>query len=206
MVSIRAWLHTNWFYAGLTAGLFLFAIAPLLSGTWSLALILVFLQLPVYMVHQIEEHNHDRFRRFVNGHVAGGLDALTPDAILVTNIGGVWLVDMASLYLARFVDPGLGLIAVYLAIFNALLHIVGALVLRAYNPGLVSAVLLLLPAGCAGWWILYRSGACSAADTAVGIGVAIAVHVAIIGWIRYRIGRLKRLAGERGSTAAGAVS
>ncbi len=192
--SIRAWLHGNWFYAGLAAALFLFAIAPLLRNTWTPALILVFLQLPIYMLHQVEEHVHDRFRRFLNLRLAGGRDALTPDAVLVINIGGVWLVDLAALYLARFVHPGLGLIAVFLPIVNGVVHVLAVLVFRVYNPGLVTAVVLLLPAGCAAWWMLSDTGECTVFDYALGVGTAIAIHAAIILWVRYRIVRLEHSA------------
>lgn len=119
---VHAWLALNWLYAGLVAALFLFVLIPLLWGSWSAVLLLIFLQLPIYMLHQVEEHFHDRFRRYVNEDVEGVADALTTNAILVTNIGGVWIVDLIALYLAYFVRPGLGLIATDLAILNAVIH------------------------------------------------------------------------------------
>jgi hypothetical protein len=57
------------------------------------------------------------------------------------------LVDLISLYLSFFVNPGFGLIAVYLAVVNAVVHLVAAVALRAYNPGLWTAILLFLPLG-----------------------------------------------------------
>src|SRR5690349_15087067 len=100
------WFAANWMYAGLIAGLFLFAVVPLAAGVWPLAFVLVYLQLPIYMVHQVEEHAGDRFRQFVNDRMAGGRNVLTTPAVIVINIGLVWLVDLAALYLARFVAPG----------------------------------------------------------------------------------------------------
>ena len=104
---IRAWIVSNWMYAGLVAALFLLAVAPLLAGAWSLALLLVYLHGPAYMLHQVEEHAGDRFRRFVNLHVGHGRKALTTTAIVWINLPGVWGVNLAALYLARFVDVGL---------------------------------------------------------------------------------------------------
>jgi hypothetical protein len=187
---IRRWLYTNWFYAGLTASLFLFAMAPLLWNVRSRSLLLVFLQLPIYMLHQVEEHYHDRFRLFFNEQFAAGRNALTPEAVLVSNLGGVWGVDLTALYLAHFVDPGLGLIAMYLAIVNAFAHIATAVLFRAYNPGLVTAILLLLPAGSAGWWILARDAQCMVYDHVWGIGIAVLIHIAIVLYVRRRINQL----------------
>ena len=98
-------------YAGVVAGLFLLAIVPVFAGAWSLPLLLVFLQFPLYMVHQLEEHAGDRFRTFINTRMAGVPDALTTEAVVVINVPLVWGVDLVVLYLARFVDLGFGLIA-----------------------------------------------------------------------------------------------
>ena len=70
--SIRAWIFSNWMYAGLVAGIFLLVLVPLLTGIWTLALLLVYLHGPVYMLHQVEEHAADRFRHFVNLHIGHG--------------------------------------------------------------------------------------------------------------------------------------
>jgi hypothetical protein len=184
--TMQLWVYANWPYAGLAAALFLLAILPLLWNSWNAALLIVFLQLPIYMFHQVEEHYHDRFRLFVNEHMAGGRNALTTGAVVVINVGGVWAVDLIALYLARFVRPGLGLIAMYLAIVNAIAHIGGAIVLRVYNPGLVTAILFLLPAGSLGWWMLVHDRQCSPFDHAWGLGIAIVIHAAIILLVRFR--------------------
>jgi hypothetical protein len=189
---LRAWLYANWFYAGLTASLFLFAMTPLLWNSWSRTLFLVFIQLPVYMIHQVEEHHHDRFRRDLNERLAGGRDALTREAVLIINLGGVWAVDLTALYLAWFVHPGLGLITVYLALVNSIVHVAAAVFFRAYNPGLVSAFFLLLPAGEAGWWVLVRDGQCTLFDQALGLAVAITIHAMIVLFFHHRIGRLRQ--------------
>jgi len=44
------WFLHNWMYAGFLAGLFLLAIAPVLAAPVGLPLLLVYLQLPVYML------------------------------------------------------------------------------------------------------------------------------------------------------------
>ena len=60
------WFLHNWMYAGFLAGLFLLAVAPVFAAAVGLPLLLVYLQLPVYMLHQLEEvvalvgHGHRR--------------------------------------------------------------------------------------------------------------------------------------------------
>jgi hypothetical protein len=176
----RDWFFRNWMNAGFVTGLFLLAIAPLLAGIWDLPFLLVYLLLPAYMVHQLEEHYDDRFRTFVNAHLAGGRDALTTEAVVVINVPLVWGVDLAAIYLARFIDLGLGLIAVYLTLVNAVVHVVGGVVLRSYDPGLVTAIILFLPLGV---WALVAIAEQPGVTPVEHIGalvLAILVHIAIV--------------------------
>jgi Protein of unknown function with HXXEE motif len=173
------WVKHNWMYAGVVAGFFLFAMVPLFAADWSLPLLLVFLQLPLYMMHQLEEHAGDRFRTYVNTRVAQVADALTTDAVVVINLPLVWGVDLVVLYLARFAALGFGLIAVYLTVVNALLHVVMAIRFRGYNPGLATAVVLFLPFGIWGLVVLSQSPGVGLGDHILGLGLAVLVHVAI---------------------------
>jgi hypothetical protein len=180
------WFERYWMYTGVVAGLFLLALIPLLIGGWSLALLLVYLQLPIYLFHQLEEHYDDRFRRFVNDHIAGGLPALTTPAVVVINVPGVWGVNLIALYLAYFVDLGLGLIAVYLTLVNAVAHVVSGLVLRIYNPGLVTALLLFLPVGTWALVAVARASGVTAMHHIIGLAVAVLIHVAIVVHVKQR--------------------
>jgi len=204
----KDWFLHNWMYAGIVAGVFLLAVVPLLAGPWSPALVLVYLLLPVYMVHQLEEHHDDRFRRWVNEVMFGGREVLTTlrrwvnevmfggrevlttPAVVVINVVGVWMVDLAVVYLAAFVDIGLGLIAVYLTLVNGVTHIVAAVVKRGYNPGLVTSVVLFLPVGA---WALAAVSAVPGvdlADQAIGLGAALLIHAAIVVHVKRRAAAL----------------
>jgi Protein of unknown function with HXXEE motif len=158
----------------------LLLLLPLWAFETGIVLALVYLQLPLYMLHQLEEHAGDRFRRFVNDRIAGGRDALTPMATLVINVVGVWLVDLISLYLAFFVNPGFGLIAVYLA----------TIILRAYNPGLWTAILLFLPLGAWSLYVLTSAGA-GLGEHVLGLIVAVTIHVMILAHVRRRVSRMQ---------------
>jgi hypothetical protein len=187
-------LFTYWVYGGFLAGIMILALMPLLAASWSPAFTAIFLLLPVYMLHQYEEHDADRFRLYVNRMIGRGAEVLTPAAVFVINIGAVWLLDVIVIYLAWRVDLGLGLIAVYLMLVNAAVHIVGALRSRSYNPGLVTAIVLFLPVSGYALWRIEASGAATAADHAVGLLVGIAAHVLIVVYAVHRRSALLRQA------------
>lgn len=172
-------LVINWVYGGFLAGLLLLLLAPLLVQGWPPVLAATFFCLPAYMLHQYEEHDNDRFRIFMNRILAGGRDALTLPAVFIINVPGVWGVIALSLWLAARVSPGLALIAVYLPLLNAIIHIGHAAIARSYNPGLVSAIVLFLPV--CGWCLMtvQRSGYGTLAMHAVGLGSALAIHLVI---------------------------
>ncbi|HVZ84990.1 MAG TPA: HXXEE domain-containing protein [Terracidiphilus sp.] len=174
-----------WVYGGALCGLLLAAITPVLARGWPLGLLAVWLQLPLYMLHQYEEHDDNRFAEFVNRHMAHGRRALTPASVFLINVPGVWGVVAVSWMLAATVRPGLGLIAIDLTLVNALAHIGGLIMLRVYNPGVITAVIGFIPIG--GWalWCVQRTRP-SLADHALGIGIALAIHIAIVIFVRRR--------------------
>jgi len=134
------------------------------------------------MLHQYEEHGGDRFRLYINRKIGNDAEVLTPAAVFVINIGAVWLLDVVVFYLAWTVDLGFGLIVVYLMLINAIVHIVGAVRSRSYNPGLVTAVVLFLPFSSYAWWQIQISGTPTATDHIVGLSIGIAVHAIIVGY------------------------
>ncbi len=172
-------LVTNWVYGGFFAGLLLLLLSPLFIHEWPGALAAVFFCLPAYMLHQYEEHDNDRFRIFMNHILAGENDVLTLPAVFIINVPAVWGVIALSLWLAARVNPGLALIAVYLPLLNAAIHIAHAIIMRSYNPGLVSAIVLFLPV--CGWCLrtVQRSGYGTPIMHAIGAGSALAIHLVI---------------------------
>lgn len=186
------WFYRRW--VALTLGLGVLSLlllpVPIDRLHWNTFLVLVYLETPIYMLHQVEEHTGDRFRTFVNRQIYGGVEALTPTAVLVVNIPGVWGVTLLSLWLATCVAAGWGLIGLYLVAVNGVVHLVGAIVFRKYNPGLWTALLLFLPLSAVTFW---KSAATQATwiQHAVGLGVAIAIHVALVVYTRARATQLR---------------
>ena len=177
-------LITQWVYGGSLAGVLLLLLFPLVARPWPAALALVFLHLPMYMLHQYEEHDNDRFRLFFNKTIGGGREVLSPLAVFVINVPGVWGVIVLSTYLASTVSIGLGLIAVYLAVVNGLVHIAQAVRFKSYNPGLFTGIVLFLPVGACTIWQIQLAGGGRLSSHAIGLGAAIGIHGAIIAYAR----------------------
>jgi len=190
-------LISYWVYGGVLAGILLLLLAPLLLAHWSIPLIATFLHLPAYMIHQYEEHDQDRFRLFFNETIGRGHDVLSPLAVFITNVPGVWGVITLSLYGAIQLNPGWALISVYLVLVNAFVHIVHAAVFRRYNPGLGTALIIFLPLGGVTLRLLQQAGAASPWFHALGFLTAVMIHAAILLHVRRKLAALQRREASR---------
>ncbi|HEY3743433.1 MAG TPA: HXXEE domain-containing protein [Bryobacteraceae bacterium] len=192
MKAVIAWLVRYWVQAALTMGVVFTLLTPLIYATWSLPLFAIFIQLPTYLLHQVEEHTDDRFRIFVNRKVFGAVEALTPASIVWINLPGVWGVNIACLYAAHFAGIGWGLTGIYLTLVNAVVHVLAGIAQRAYNPGLWTGVILFLPVGGWAWMVLNAEPGVTRIHHLVGLTLAVLIHVAIVAYAKTRSLRLAR--------------
>jgi hypothetical protein len=108
--------------------------------------------LPVYMLHQFEEHGVDLLgRRYaflaaLCRTTGFTLEDCPADAwfILAVNVGAVWLGGALAIAFRRR-NTLVGACAFGIPLVNAFIHIAQAIAFRGYNPGLLSAVVLFLP-------------------------------------------------------------
>jgi hypothetical protein len=196
---IKSWLEAHWVAGALFMSLALLLLVPVGIAGEGQALLLIFLASPVYMLHQIEEHAGDRFRTYINRTVFGGVQALSVSDVLWINLPGVWGLNFAALYNARFIDVGWGVAAGYLILVNGIAHIGMAARFRGYNPGLATGVLMFVPFGLATVLLVPAT----AVQHAFGLAIAIAIHAAIA--IRANTNAMAaRRANGAGLSAAGA--
>jgi hypothetical protein len=189
MTTLKAWLADRWVAAsGFMAGALL-ALVPLFGTALALPLLLIFLCSPAYMIHQVEEHTHDRFRSFFNQRIFGGRNALTVADVLVVNLPLVWGLNLAALYAALLWGDGYGLVAPYALLVNAFVHIAAAIRLRIYNPGLVTAVVLFIPLGLATVYFIGREPGVGIVFHLAALAIAVLLHVAIVAWVLFRLRR-----------------
>ncbi|MEM6462045.1 MAG: HXXEE domain-containing protein [Pseudomonadota bacterium] len=160
-------LFQNWVYATPPIALLLLGLYPFVGSGIALP---VFLALPIYMLHQYEEHDQNRFAEFLNGTMGPNAKGLSAMDIWIINVIFVWFLLLVVFYLASF-SPSWGVLAAYLLAINGFVHIVWAAVFRKYNPGLWTAIALFLPLAI---WIFVTVPA------SIGIHVASAVLVILL--------------------------
>lgn len=192
LVGLRDWLARHWVAGAGFMAAALIAATPLLAALAPLPLLLIFLHSPGYMIHQVEEHTGDRFRRFANARVFDGREGLTTPAVLVINVGAVWFLNLAALYAALAWGAGYGLVAPYAMLVNALTHVGARVRLGVYNPGLATAVVLFLPLSLATLFVIGTQPEVGWRFHAAGLAGAVLLHLAIVAHVALRLRRLAR--------------
>lgn len=134
-------LYQNWAYATPPVALLLIGLYPFIGLAIELS---VFASLPIYMFHQYEEHDDNRFALFLNGMMGSEKRGLSARDVWIINVIFVWFFLLAVFYLSS-IDAQWGVVAAYLLAINSVVHILWALKFRSYNPGLWTSVLLFIP-------------------------------------------------------------
>lgn len=147
------------------------------------------LMLPLYMVHQFEEHGidllgrHYHFIEEICGVVARDPDPCPADPpfILAVNCGGgVWIPGVLAIAFRR-TRPLVGACALGIPAVNAVAHLGQVVVLGRYNSGAVTAALLFVP-GCGfALWQLRRIGVLSGARPLRVLATGGILHALLIG-------------------------
>ena len=86
---------------------------PIFLTANNMSLILLYTLLPVYMIHQYEEHAHGRFVEFFNSTIGRGQTVLTRVSAFWLNILEVWLLFLVSFYLAKYLAVGFAFVPIY---------------------------------------------------------------------------------------------
>ena len=168
-------LATNWVYGAALFAPILLLLTPFVAHD-STDGQFVWAALGLYLLHQYEEHDSDRFRVFVNAYIAKNRRGLSRSDVLWINVLGVWVVLALTFALTLRVDSGWAALALYLLGINAVVHLAQAIALRRYNPGLVTAVILFLPMA----FVIGRTLDASLGQHLVSAGLVILLHAAII--------------------------
>jgi hypothetical protein len=144
-----SWFVDNYGWARMSLPFAVLALCslPTFLTANNLSLILLYTLLPVYMIHQYEEHAPGRFVDFFNPTIGKEYDVLTKASAFWINILEVWVLFVVSFYLAKYVAIGIALVPVYATVFNGFTHAIASIVLRRYNPGLYTALVCFVPWG-----------------------------------------------------------
>lgn len=179
-----SWLIANW-----PKSTIFLAIYTAILLTWYLmptdfALYLIWIQVPVYFLHQFEEYVFPGgFMAFFNTRVLGSdrpdfpLDAV---ASFYINIPIIFVAFPLSALLAGRFGIAIGLWTAYFSVINAASH-VGMFFKLGYNPGLFFSVVLNIPVGlyATGYFIVHDtvSWQAHAMSLLIGLGVQGALMV-----------------------------
>lgn len=162
------WLYRHWMWLGLLG---LFPLCTALATQPRQPLLLIALG---YLLHQFEEHGIDATGQvYALAPLMEARSGLTflPSLIYQANASFLWPLITAALLMGTTSMPAQILAGI--ALMNGIAHILAAFMLGSYNPGLASALLILLPAAV-WYWRTVKD-----ASLPLGLGIALGVHVAI---------------------------
>jgi hypothetical protein len=130
-------------------------------------------------------------RRFLQLGDSKEYNVLTKVSAFCINILEVWVLFIVSFYLAKYVAIGVAFVPVCGTIFNGFTHAIASIVLRRYNPGLYTALVLFLPWGM--FLLIYFNAITrpSLLFNGVGLLVGILLHAIILGYALRRRSKLK---------------
>ena len=181
----------NWFYKNWAKlCLFLSIIVTLLIYIFirpdNFLLFLIWIQLPIYLLHQFEEHNWNGFKNYVNRAVFKVKEddfPLNDKIIFWVNIPIVWILIPIFAGLSS-TNIMFGLWIPYFAVFNSLSHVIFSIRNQEYNPGLIVSLVLGIPVGIYALIIFYSYIQVPLLFSAISILFAILLHVIVFSYIR----------------------
>ena len=194
--KIWRWLVTEWQWpqAALFCGVIMILLLAAMLPKLGLMYVLIAMPLPIYMVHQFEEHYHNRFCLMLNEKIGKGKVVLTPKQVFMINSLWVWALSLVAIAFAFLVNPLIGLIPTYFMVLNGILHCLQAIRFRSSNPGLITSLLLFFPVGGYTIYMLTNLPDNCWQYQALGISVAVIGHAAILLQAGLHILSLKRAA------------
>ena len=144
------WIKENWSKSTLFLALYVTILLVLFVMEKDFALFLIWIQVPVYFLHQFEEYVcPGGFMEFFNTKVLGANKTdfpLTKTVSFWINIPIIFIGFPLSAILSGQIEIAIGIWTAYFSILNALSH-VGLFFRNGYNPGLVVSVFLNIPLG-----------------------------------------------------------
>ena len=177
------WLYENWAKFCLILSIIVTIIIFLFVKTNNIFLFLIWIQIPIYLLHQFEEHEWPGgFKKFFNKEIFNVEDReypLNDKYIFWINIPIIWFL-MPLFASFSYFNLFWGLWIPYFTLFNSLTHVFAAIIKRKYNPGLFISLLLGIPVSIYTLWIFYTLINIPVVITGFSILVVILLHATLI--------------------------
>jgi hypothetical protein len=177
------WLYKNWARLCIILSIIVVVIILLAVKTNNILLFLIWIQIPIYLLHQFEEHSWPGgFKKFVNREIFNvkvGEYPLNDTNIFWINVPIIWVL-MPIFASLSYINLFFGLWIPFFAVFNSLTHVIGAVVKRKYNPGLFVSLVLGIPVAVYTLWLFYSLVNVPLIITLLSILAVILLHLAII--------------------------
>ena len=190
------YLYQNWQYT--TPLIALYTVLLLFCNMHSMPwyIFLVWLQFPVYLLHQFEEHAvPGHFVDFINRnlfHVMYQQVPLNQVNIFWVNIPFIFILFPLCATLGQHTLLEIGLILPFFGLFNATTHIIVFLALRKYNPGLVVSTFLNYPTGIYTLVVAHQIGILTWQASLFAFSVALVSHAGLLIYAFARYRKFKR--------------
>jgi len=181
------WLYNNWSKATIFLAIYMLILLLMYVKNENYALFLLWLQAPVYYLHQFEEYIlPGGFSSFFNKIVLGSDQdefPLTKKSSFWINVPLTFIAFPLSAILSQYVDMSIGIWAVYFSLCNAISHIAMFFIFRfKYNPGLIMSLLLNIPIGIYTVYYFATNHIISTPAQITGLTVGIAGQLLLMLW------------------------
>ena len=180
------WLYKNWAKLSLLLAIIVTVLIYFFIKPDDFVLFLIWIQIPIYLLHQFEEHAWNGFKNYINKKVfkvEEGDFPLNDKNIFWINIPIIWILMPVFAGLSSF-NIMFGLWIPYFAVFNSLSHVIFSIRNLEYNPGLIVSLILGIPVGIYALVIFYSYIAVPVIISIISIFFALLLHVIIFGYIR----------------------
>jgi len=181
-----SWLYKNWAKLSVLLAILLTMFIIFFIKTENIVLFLIWIQIPVYLLHQFEEHTWNGFKNYINKKVfkvQEGDFPLNDKNIFWINIPIIWILMPIFAGLSS-INIMFGLWIPYFAVLNSLSHVIFSIRNREYNPGLIVSLILGIPVGTYALIVFYSNIAVPAIISILSIFFALLLHIIIFGYIR----------------------
>jgi Protein of unknown function with HXXEE motif len=189
------WLYKNWAKLSVLIAIVITIIIVVFIKPENMVLFLIWIQIPIYLLHQFEEHAWNGFKNYINKkvfNVQEGDFPLNDKNIFWINIPIIWIL-MPIFAALSSLNIMFGLWIPYFAVFNSLSHVIFSIRNREYNPGLIVSIILGIPVGIYALIIFYSSIDVPAIISIISIFFALLLHLFIFVYIRMTIKKTDNL-------------